>query len=63
MEAKDMMYNEIAKNGFVSLEDLEMDDPYNKTALNTFNAYFNMMGISTNLISEIDRLPGPRNKK
>lgn len=57
-EAKDKMYNDIAKNGFVSLEDLNLEDPYNKVALNTFDAYFNMMGISTNLVSELNKIPG-----
>lgn len=60
MEAKNTMYNDIAKNGYVSLKDLNLEDPYNKVALNTLDAYFNMMGISTNLISELNKIPSPR---
>lgn len=60
MEAKNTMYNDIAKNGYVSLKDLNLEDPYNKVALNTLDAYFNMMGISTNLISDLNKIPSPR---
>ena len=59
-KAKLEMYNDIAKNGYVSLLDLDLRDPYNKTALNTFSTYYIMQGIQTNLIGEIDRIPGPR---
>lgn len=58
--AKRQMYNQIAKNGYVSIHDLDMQDPYYKTALNTFNAYYLMQGIQTNLITEMDVIPGPR---
>ena len=58
--AKNEMYNDISKNGFVSLKDLNLQDPYNKVALNTFNTYYLMMGISTNLVTDLDRIPGPR---
>ena len=54
--ARDQMANEIAKNGYVSLDDLS-DDPYDKVALNTFNMYFLMMGFSTNLITPLGELP------
>ena len=59
-KAKDEMYNDIAKNGFVSLGDLDLQDPYYKTALNTFSTYYIMQGIQTNLIGDINRIPGPR---
>ena len=59
-KAKHEMYNDIAKNGFVSLLDLDLKDPYNKAALNTFSTYYIMQGIQTNLIGDIDRIPGPR---
>ena len=58
MVAKNQMYNAIAKNGYVSLEELE-DDPYNKVSLNSFNAYFLMQGVCTNLVSELGFIPGP----
>lgn len=60
-KAKDEMYNDIAKNGFVSLGDLDLQDPYYKTSLNTFNTYYIMQGIQTNLIGDINQIPGPRN--
>lgn len=56
MRAKAQMENAIAKNGFVSLEDLD-DDPYNKASLNTFNMYFLMMGFATNLVTPLGELP------
>lgn len=58
MVAKNQMYNAIAKNGYVSLDELE-DDPYNKVSLNSFNAYFLMQGVCTNLVSELGFIPGP----
>lgn len=58
--AKRQLYNQIAKNGYVSLQDLDLQDPYYKTALNTFNAYYLMQGIQTNLITDMDVIPGPR---
>ena len=60
-KAKHEMYNDIAKNGYVSLLDLDLKDPYNKSALNTFSTYYIMQGIQTNLIGDINRIPGPRN--
>ena len=59
-KAKLEMYNDIAKNGYVSLLDLDLRDPYNKVALNTFSTYYIMQGIQTNLIGDIDKIPGPR---
>lgn len=60
MKAKDQMYNDIAKNGYVSLADLDLDDPYYKTALNTFDTYYLMMGIKTNLVTNLGVIPGPK---
>lgn len=60
MKAKQEMYNNIMKDGYVSLKDLDTQDPYNKVALNTFNTYYLLMGISTNLVTDIDKIPGPR---
>ena len=59
-KAKLEMYNDISKNGYVSLLDLDLKDPYNKTALNTFSTYYILQGIQTNLIGDINRIPGPR---
>ena len=58
--ARQEMYNDIAKNGYVSLQDLNLYDPYDKVALQTFNTYYLMMGISTNLVCNLDSIPGPR---
>lgn len=58
--AKSEMYNDISRNGYVSLSDLNLYDPYRKTALNTFNTYYLMMGFSSNLCVPIDKIPGPR---
>ena len=59
MRAKNEMYAEIAKNGYVAMEDLT-DDVYNKVALNTFDMYFLMQGLRTNMIERLDKIPGPR---
>ena len=59
MRAKNQMYAEIAKNGYVAMEDLT-DDVYNKVALNTFDMYFLMQGLRTNMIERLDKIPGPR---
>ena len=59
MRAKNEMYAEIAKNGYVAMEDLT-DDVYNKVALNTFDMYFLMQGLLTNMIERLDKIPGPR---
>lgn len=62
MRAKNEMYAEIAKNGYVSMEDLT-DDVYNKVALNTFDMYFLMQGLRTNMIDRLDNIPGPREER
>lgn len=62
MRAKNEMYAEIAKNGYVSMEDLT-DDVYNKVALNTFDMYFLMQGLRTNMIERLDNIPGPREER
>lgn len=62
MKAKNEMYAEIAKNGYVSMEDLT-DDVYNKVALNTFDMYFLMQGLRTNMIDRLDNIPGPREER
>ena len=62
MRAKNEMYAEISKNGYVSMEDLT-DDVYNKVALNTFDMYFLMQGLRTNMIERLDKIPGPRERK
>ena len=59
MRAKNEMYAEIAKNGYVAMEDLT-DDVYNKVALNTYDMYFLMQGLRTNMIERLDKIPGPR---
>ena len=56
MKAKTQMYNQIAKNGYVSLEDLD-NDPKNKTALNTFDVYFAYQMFLTNLVTPLDEIP------
>lgn len=62
MRAKNEMYAEIAKNGYVSMDDLT-DDVYNKVALNTFDMYFLMQGLRTNMIDRLDNIPGPREER
>lgn len=62
MKAKNEMYAEIAKNGYVSLDDLS-DDPSSKVALNTFDMYFLMQGLRTNMIERLDKIPGPKERK
>lgn len=61
MKAKNEMYAEIAKNGYVSLEELS-DDPYSKISLNTFDVYFLMQGLRTNMVDRLDNIPGPKEK-
>lgn len=53
MVAKTQMYNAIARKGYVSLTELE-NDPKNKVSLNTFDAYFVLQGINTNLLSPLN---------
>ena len=55
------MYAEIAKNGYTSLENLS-DSPENKIALNTFDVYFLMQGLRTNMVDRLDNIPGPKEK-
>ena len=61
MKSKNEMYAAIAKNGYVSLEELT-DSPENKTALNTFDVYFLMQGLRTNMVDRLDNIPGPKEK-
>ena len=61
MKAKNEMYAAIAKNGYVSLEELS-DDPKDKVALSTFDVYFLMQGLRTNMIDRLDNIPGPKEK-
>ena len=61
MKSKNEMYAEIAKNGYTSLEDLT-DSPENKTALNTFDVYFLIQGLRTNMVDRLDNIPGPKEK-
>ena len=61
MKAKNEMYAAIAKNGYVSLEELS-DDPKDKVALSTFDVYFLMQGLRTNMVDRLDNIPGPKEK-
>ena len=61
MKAKNEMYAAIAKNGYVSLEELS-DSPENKIALNTFDVYFLMQGLRTNMVDRLDNIPGPKER-
>ena len=61
MKSKNEMYAAIAKNGYVSLEELS-DDPKDKVALSTFDVYFLMQGLRTNMVDRLDNIPGPREK-
>lgn len=60
--AKTQLYQAISSKGYATMDDIE-DDRYNKVALNTFDTYFLMQGISTNMITPLDIIPGPRLKK
>ena len=62
VRAKNEMYAAIAKNGYVSLEELS-DDPYNKISLNTFDVYFLMQGLRTNMVDRLDNIPGPKERQ
>ncbi len=59
MKAKNQMYNNISKDGFVTLDSLD-NDPENKVALNSLDVYFTMQGIRTNLVFPMDIIPAPR---
>jgi len=61
MKAKNQMYNNISRDGYVELDDLE-NNPENKVALNTLDVYFLMQGISTNLVYPLDVLPSSKSK-
>ena len=61
MKAKNEMYAAIAKNGYVSLEELS-DDPKDKVALSTFDVYFLMQGLRTNMVDRLDNIPGPKER-
>ena len=61
MKSKNEMYAAIAKNGYVSLEELS-DDVRDKVAINTFDTYFLMQGLRTNMIDRLDNIPGPKEK-
>lgn len=61
MKAKNQMYNNISKNGYVSLKELD-NDPENKVALNSLDVYFAMQGISTNLVHPMDIIGSSRKK-
>ena len=60
-KSKNERYAAIAKNGYVSLEELT-DSPENKIGLNTFDVYFLMQGLRTNMVDRLDNIPGPREK-
>jgi len=51
MFMKNQMYNEIAKKGYVSLDDLT-SKVENKTTLNTVDTYFIGMGVKTDLVTD-----------
>ena len=61
MKAKNEMYAAIAKNGYVSLEELS-DDPKDKVALSTFDVYFLMQVLRTNMVDRLDNIPGPKER-
>ena len=61
MKSKNEMYAAIAKNGYVSLEELS-DDVRDKVAINTFDVYFLMQGLRTNMVDRLDNIPGPKEK-
>lgn len=47
---KDQMYSNIAKNGYVTLDELD-SDVKNKVTLNTIDVFFMGMGINTDLVT------------
>jgi len=61
MKAKTQLYSALNRKGYVSLDELE-SGPEDKVALNTFDAYFAMQGLITNLVSPLDVI-GPKKKK
>lgn len=56
LKAKDEMYNSIARDGFVSLEELS-NSQEDKVAINTLDEYFMMMGLRTNLVYPPEVIP------
>ncbi len=62
MKSKNQMYNNISRDGYVELNELE-NNPENKVALNTLDVYFLMQGITTNLIYPLDVLLSPKSEK
>lgn len=56
MVMKTQMYSEIAKKGYVSLEELT-DNVVNKTTLNSLDVYLHGMGLETDLITRGNELP------
>lgn len=58
---KQQMLQQIALNGYVSIDDLE-DDVLNKTTLNTVNTYFIGMGLQTDLVMKGLMLPSTLKK-
>ena len=61
-KAKRQMELAISRDGYVSLKDLDLADPYHKVALNTFNTYYLMQGIGSNLVCDTEHIPGPRKR-
>ena len=51
-------------NTDILLEDLEdvLDDPKDKVALSTFDVYFLMQGLRTNMVDRLDNIPGPKER-
>lgn len=54
------MKQQIAKNGYVMMDDLT-SDRRNKTAVNTLDAYFRMQGLMTNIVYPPDVIPNGEN--
>lgn len=56
---KRAMYNTIARDGFVRMEDIRGNDSvFEKSVLNAFDAYLLGAGIKSDLITEGSKLPG-----
>lgn len=58
MAAKNQMYNAINRDGYVSLDELP-NDPEDKVAINSLDAYFTMQGFRTNLVKKDGSIPHP----
>lgn len=58
MKAKNQMYNAINRDGYVSLDELP-NDPEDKVAINSLDAYFTMQGFRTNLVYKDGSIPRP----